>query len=91
MLLADIDECRETPSVCGANAVCSNQPGSFRCECSIGFVFASDGKTCVGEFSVCVFVCVLTAGRWVGYLVPVGEYDFVAHTDVPKADNTHKQ
>uniref|UniRef100_A0A669DR15 Nidogen 1 n=1 Tax=Oreochromis niloticus TaxID=8128 RepID=A0A669DR15_ORENI len=45
----DIDECRETPSVCGPNAVCSNQPGSFRCECSIGFVFASDGKTCVEE------------------------------------------
>ncbi|XP_026016414.1 nidogen-1-like, partial [Astatotilapia calliptera] len=45
----DIDECRETPSVCGPNAVCSNQPGSLRCECSAGFVFASDGKTCVEE------------------------------------------
>lgn len=29
-------------------------------------------------------MCVLTAG---GYLVPVGEYDFVA----PKADSGHKQ
>lgn len=54
MLLADIDECRETPSVCGPNAVCSNQPGSLRCECSAGFVFASDGKTCVGGLCVCV-------------------------------------
>lgn len=45
----DIDECRENPQVCGFNAVCSNQPGTFRCECSSGFVFASDGKTCIEE------------------------------------------
>nr|XP_020475953.1 nidogen-1-like [Monopterus albus] len=45
----DIDECRETPQVCEANAVCSNQPGTFRCECSMGFVFASDGRTCIDE------------------------------------------
>ncbi|XP_045902230.1 nidogen-1-like [Micropterus dolomieu] len=45
----DIDECRETPQVCGSNTVCSNQPGTFRCECSSGFVFASDGKTCIEE------------------------------------------
>uniref|UniRef100_A0A3Q3X132 Uncharacterized protein n=1 Tax=Mola mola TaxID=94237 RepID=A0A3Q3X132_MOLML len=42
----DIDECRETPAVCGSNSVCSNQHGTFRCECSSGFVFASDGTTC---------------------------------------------
>ncbi|KAM8772103.1 nidogen-1-like [Acanthopagrus schlegelii] len=45
----DADECSETPQVCGANAVCSNQPGTFRCECVSGFVFASDGKTCIEE------------------------------------------
>ncbi|KAM9363280.1 nidogen-1-like [Symphorus nematophorus] len=45
----DIDECRETPQVCGSNAVCTNQPGTFRCECLSGFVFASDGKTCIEE------------------------------------------
>uniref|UniRef100_A0A3Q0SFY4 Nidogen 1 n=1 Tax=Amphilophus citrinellus TaxID=61819 RepID=A0A3Q0SFY4_AMPCI len=45
----DIDECRETPLVCGPNAVCSNQPGTFHCECSTGFVFASDGRTCIEE------------------------------------------
>ncbi|KAM8878100.1 nidogen-1-like [Spinachia spinachia] len=43
----DDDECRETPEICGSNAVCNNQPGSFRCECSAGFLFASDGKTCI--------------------------------------------
>ncbi|XP_028460050.1 nidogen-1-like [Perca flavescens] len=45
----DMDECRETPQVCGPNAVCSNQPGTFRCECLSGFVFASDGRTCIEE------------------------------------------
>uniref|UniRef100_A0A8C1RKC4 Nidogen 1a n=1 Tax=Cyprinus carpio TaxID=7962 RepID=A0A8C1RKC4_CYPCA len=42
-----IDECRETPQICGPNAVCNNQPGTFRCECQEGFQFASDGQTCV--------------------------------------------
>ncbi|KAI3352670.1 hypothetical protein L3Q82_020124 [Scortum barcoo] len=45
----DVDECRETPHVCGSNAVCNNHPGTFRCECSTGFMFASDGKTCIEE------------------------------------------
>ncbi|KAG7462833.1 hypothetical protein MATL_G00188960 [Megalops atlanticus] len=43
----DIDECRETPHVCGPHATCSNQPGTFRCECIDGFQFSSDGRTCV--------------------------------------------
>ncbi|XP_041641375.1 nidogen-1-like [Cheilinus undulatus] len=43
----DIDECRETFNVCGNNAVCANQPGTFRCECVTGYVFASDGRTCI--------------------------------------------
>ncbi|XP_063738884.1 LOW QUALITY PROTEIN: nidogen-1-like [Eleginops maclovinus] len=45
----DTDECRESPQICGANAVCSNQPGTFRCECFTGFVFANDGRTCIEE------------------------------------------
>uniref|UniRef100_A0A7N8YJ83 Nidogen 1b n=1 Tax=Mastacembelus armatus TaxID=205130 RepID=A0A7N8YJ83_9TELE len=45
----DTDECRETPQVCGSNAVCTNQPGSFHCECAAGFLFAGDGRTCVEE------------------------------------------
>uniref|UniRef100_A0A4W6DHN7 Nidogen 1 n=1 Tax=Lates calcarifer TaxID=8187 RepID=A0A4W6DHN7_LATCA len=44
-----IDECRENPRVCGSNAVCTNLPGTFRCECLNGFVFASDGRTCIEE------------------------------------------
>ncbi|CAJ1052781.1 LOW QUALITY PROTEIN: nidogen-1-like [Xyrichtys novacula] len=45
----DTDECRETYNICGLNAVCSNQPGTFRCECLTGYVFASDGRTCIEQ------------------------------------------
>uniref|UniRef100_A0A8C8DWB0 Nidogen 1b n=1 Tax=Oryzias sinensis TaxID=183150 RepID=A0A8C8DWB0_9TELE len=48
-LCDDIDECQYTSRLCGPNAVCFNQPGSFRCECSPGFVFAADRKTCIEE------------------------------------------
>ncbi|XP_029106785.1 nidogen-1 [Scleropages formosus] len=43
----DLDECRETPHVCDRNAICSNYPGTYRCQCIDGFQFASDGHTCV--------------------------------------------
>uniref|UniRef100_A0A8C5HP60 Nidogen-1-like n=1 Tax=Gouania willdenowi TaxID=441366 RepID=A0A8C5HP60_GOUWI len=45
----DVDECQETPYVCGPNAVCTNHPGTFRCECATGFTFSSDGRTCIEE------------------------------------------
>ncbi|XP_023556629.1 nidogen-1 [Octodon degus] len=40
----DIDECSEQPSVCGSQAICNNQPGTFRCECVEGYRFSDDGK-----------------------------------------------
>ncbi|XP_042333625.1 nidogen-1 [Sceloporus undulatus] len=43
----DIDECLEQPTVCGSNAICNNQPGTFRCECIEGYQFSADGRTCV--------------------------------------------
>ncbi|XP_051529265.1 nidogen-1-like [Myxocyprinus asiaticus] len=43
----DVDECSETPLICGPYTMCNNQPGTFRCECLDGFQFASDGRTCV--------------------------------------------
>lgn len=48
----DIDECLEQPGLCGSNADCNNQPGTYRCECAEGYQFAADGQTCVGEFHV---------------------------------------
>lgn len=92
MFLADIDECRENPQVCGPSAVCSNQPGTFRCECFTGFTFASDGRTCIGMFEL--IVCVLTAvwvGGMCGSCVTLLKESLVSHTDVPQAANRHKQ
>ncbi|KAM9803801.1 nidogen-1 [Neosynchiropus ocellatus] len=43
----DIDECAESPRICGSYAICNNQPGTFRCECEDGYQFGSDGQTCV--------------------------------------------
>lgn len=48
----DIDECAEQAGLCGSNADCNNQPGTYRCECVEGYQFAADGRTCVGEFHV---------------------------------------
>ncbi|XP_016120097.1 nidogen-1-like [Sinocyclocheilus grahami] len=67
---SDIDECRETPQICGPNAVCNNHPGTFRCECRDGFQFASDGQTCVGTSeshheSLCVYVCLYSSPLFV--------------------------
>ncbi|KAM6280871.1 nidogen-1 isoform 2-T2 [Porphyrio hochstetteri] len=45
--ISDVDECSEQPALCGSNAVCNNQPGTYRCECVEGYQFAADGRTCV--------------------------------------------
>ena len=42
----DIDECQGSP--CDTNGKCSNSPGSFVCECKIGY--AGDGFICTGTF-----------------------------------------
>lgn len=56
-VLLDINECTENQSICGLNAVCYNNIGSYHCMCAPGFV-ASNGQehfnasqkvTCNGE------------------------------------------
>ena len=43
----DVNECDETPNVCGANSTCTNTRGSFTCTCETGFEMV-DGS-CVGN------------------------------------------
>ena len=43
----DVDECLRSP--CGPNAVCSNSPGGYACECEPGFIGAPPTKQCKGE------------------------------------------
>lgn len=45
-IYVDIDECADK-SVCGENATCSNQPGSYQCECLEGFEDNGEGN-CLG-------------------------------------------
>ena len=40
----DIDECALPDPVCGQNATCTNQVGSYKCECDLGYT--GDGQTC---------------------------------------------
>lgn len=57
-LHVDIDECQQQPTLCGSNAACNNQPGTFRCECLEGYQFSADGRTCVGKFKFRTFFIV---------------------------------
>lgn len=45
----DINECFGELNVCGAHALCENSPGSYSCQCNIGYIFDRNGK-CVGKF-----------------------------------------
>lgn len=56
-LTADVDECAESSSSCGAHAQCVNLPGSHRCQCQSGYEFGYDGRTCVGKWQ-------LFDGKW---------------------------
>ena len=46
LFFKDIDEC-ETDNG-GCEDVCHNQPGSYKCACSEGFVLAHNNKKCIG-------------------------------------------
>ena len=47
-LKPDINECEETPQVCGASANCTNTDGSHTCACVTGFEMVQG--SCQGEF-----------------------------------------
>ena len=43
---ADMDECHTNP--CDTNADCNNIPGSFTCDCRLGY--SGDGFNCTSMF-----------------------------------------
>ena len=49
LLFADIDECESSGH--GCQQVCVNTPGSYHCECEIGYLLTGDGLTCEGTGS----------------------------------------
>lgn len=46
----DIDECGTSNHNCHENAKCTNNAGSYTCECSTGY--NGDGEKCDGKFIV---------------------------------------
>ena len=43
-----MNECSTNNGGCSANAVCTNTPGSFACDCNVGYT--GDGFTCTGNY-----------------------------------------
>ena len=46
---ADVNECLETPTICGPAGACSNVPGSYRCVCPEGYRLDATGLLCQHE------------------------------------------
>ena len=49
-MLADIDECLDSSVCSGGGSTCVNEVGSYRCECSNGYLRNTDDMTCKGTF-----------------------------------------
>ena len=47
-LSSDIDECLTA----NCPSTCTNSGGSYRCECPVGYIQASDGKQCSGKWRI---------------------------------------
>lgn len=51
--VTDVDECRQ--GFCQGGQ-CTNTPGSFTCQCPVGFDVSSDGRLCIGKCRFYVFL-----------------------------------
>ena len=52
-LLLDIDECKNGDNKCDSNAKCTNNIGSYDCECKTGY--SGNGFTCTGKLLYIMF------------------------------------
>ena len=48
--MPDIDECETNIYLCGANAICNNNMGSYNCSCSPGYF--GNGQACLGNCQI---------------------------------------
>lgn len=49
-LFQDVDECSAPNQPCGEGHVCINSPGSYRCECRLGYYFDGISRSCTGKW-----------------------------------------
>lgn len=42
LCIADIDECKSIPNICGDIRVCTNTVGNYTCDCEDGFTLLKD-------------------------------------------------
>ena len=45
--VVDVDECKNKSNDCHAKATCKNVDGSYKCQCSKGYI--GNGKQCRGK------------------------------------------
>ena len=76
LLISDVDECQETPHICGAHSTCNNTDGGYTCECEAGF--EKVGVSCLGKY---ITVTELVGGYEAGFEMVggscLGEYNTV--------------
>ena len=49
-MIPDIDECKQ-PAVSKCQQNCQNEPGSFTCYCSKGYLLHTNKRNCTGELN----------------------------------------
>lgn len=58
-LFADVNECevykKDSGLLCAH--MCVNIPGSYRCSCPSGYKLLADGRSCEGNWHLCLFLC----------------------------------
>ncbi len=47
----NVDECKNTPSICGANSTCTDTPGAYSCACVAGYRDTGNGCENIDECS----------------------------------------
>ena len=47
LFYSDVDECKDGRHTCDQNAKCTDNVGSYTCECRVGY--NGDGNMCNGE------------------------------------------
>lgn len=53
----DVDECKTNSLICGSNAICLNEYGSYSCECIDGFLPKYETKFVCEDFDECSSEC----------------------------------